>query len=807
MPLEFEALSPDELEAAAEAFAALTAAQLDEAIRIAMREAGITDDGPEPDPSDVDRIPVIWAAIVAAVLLPVLSESMTAAQRETVRAFDAAVERSTGRRLSTLLPGINEPLSTDLYLRNAENRLVGIGDELWQNARDGIAAGVAAGETQPQIARRVRDAASVTAPRSRTIARTESHGARNWVNMQTIRRVNQDFGVADAIQKEWQATGDDRMRPDHAAATGQTVPLNEPFTVGGASLDFPGDPNGPADQIINCRCGLLTVVDDDALGLITSGDTVTITAAQTYQEGDAVMPWSIERSHPDCSEGEWAVVKDDDGALEGCHETRDGAVAQIAALNAAESDDDDASGTSVTSFRNTAPWSGVLLVEGVPTGDGRQFALGALTWPELGSTTSLEIPLGWMYERSHGGMQTDKVVTVGRIDRIERRGSELHASGVLNLDSEWGREAARQMGTRTDPGFLAGVSIDADDPTDPVGLDAEFVFPEECPLSDGGGPDLEAAYVEGDDLDVKCMIPELVIYHSGRIRAATLVDIPAYVEARLYLDEEPPAPEASETEDETPADVLTAAAYTITIPEIAPAEWFDEPTEEPEIGAITITDEGHIFGYLAPKHVAHRGYRDRRVEVPTGNVDYGVWMNRATIVERGSAFERIATGPITMNCGHAPNTPKMRGASRQEHYDNSCSVVATARVGENGRGVWIAGALLPDVPGEQVRRMMACQLSGDWGPHRERPGKRELCGALLVPVPGFPRRSYQTVNVKAGLLTRSLTPLRFGYHMPVDPEPVGMRAAVESIAEAVGRGRETRVRTFAAELRGILRGD
>lgn len=46
------------------------------------------------------------------------------------------------------------------------------------------------------------------------------------------------------------------------------------------------------------------------------------------------MPWSIVQDHADCSG--WAVVKDDTGELEGCHDTEQDALDQLAALNAQE---------------------------------------------------------------------------------------------------------------------------------------------------------------------------------------------------------------------------------------------------------------------------------------------------------------------------------------------------------------------------------------------------------------------------------------------------------------------------------------
>lgn len=788
---ELEPQSLAELEEAADAFEALVTAGLAEVIAEVLGDDFNSIDPSTLSPSDIDRITVLWEAFVIGTLLPFLATSMASASEETAHALIAVLGNQ---------PFLNEPLDTQRYLAQAQNRLVGIGNELWFNARTAIAEGLAAGESIPDIAARVRDAAGVTEPRARVIARTESHGARNTVNAASVRRVASAFGTPTAFQRRWQAANDDRTRETHRRADGQTVPLSEPFRVGRASLDFPGDPSGPPEETINCRCTTITIIDVDALNLPASTDTLTLNAA-AYQIEESEMPWSIVEGDARCDTGEFAVVKDEDLELEGCHATREEAEAQIAALNASETEDDapNADAAMPATMRNTVPWSGTLVVEGTPTGDGRQFAAGSLTWPQLGETASLEIPLGWMYERSHGGMPTDKVVNVGRIDSITRNGNELRGTGVLNLDTEWGRKAAEQMGTREDPGFLAGVSIDADDPEDPRGLNIEYVFPDSCELSEGSAGDGLPGETEAPDpeMDMACMMPELEIYHTGRIRAATLVDIPAYVEARLYLDQ--PVPEGTPVEAESVDMPITAASYFMEIPDLPPAEWFDEPRDEPEIGAITITDDGRMFGYLAPKHVAHRGIRDKRVTVPMGNVDYGIWMNRVTIADDGrGGFARVATGPITMDCGHASASPRVVGAARREHYDNSCSVVATVRVGENNRGVWIAGAVLPGVTPDQIRRMMACQLSGDWGPHREKPGKRELAGALLVPVPGFPKRSSGFMSMRSGQLDSVTVPVRFGRVVPEQVTSFGVDAAAERIAASIGRDRASRVRAFAA---------
>ena len=49
------------------------------------------------------------------------------------------------------------------------------------------------------------------------------------------------------------------------------------------------------------------------------------------------MPWEIVTDHPECSG--FAVVKEGENELEGCHRTREAAQRQLAALYAQEEDD------------------------------------------------------------------------------------------------------------------------------------------------------------------------------------------------------------------------------------------------------------------------------------------------------------------------------------------------------------------------------------------------------------------------------------------------------------------------------------
>lgn len=57
-------------------------------------------------------------------------------------------------------------------------------------------------------------------------------------------------------QKSWQTMRDKKVRPAHVGALGQTVPIGQPFVVGGELLMEPGDTSLGASiwNVANCRC-------------------------------------------------------------------------------------------------------------------------------------------------------------------------------------------------------------------------------------------------------------------------------------------------------------------------------------------------------------------------------------------------------------------------------------------------------------------------------------------------------------------------------------------------------------------------
>lgn len=69
----------------------------------------------------------------------------------------------------------------------------------------------------------------------------------------------QELGTAEKV---WRSQGDSRVRTgdfNHLSADGQRVPADQPFTVSGESLMWPGDTSMGASigNVINCRCSAI----------------------------------------------------------------------------------------------------------------------------------------------------------------------------------------------------------------------------------------------------------------------------------------------------------------------------------------------------------------------------------------------------------------------------------------------------------------------------------------------------------------------------------------------------------------------
>lgn len=157
--------------------------------------------------------------------------------------------------------------------------------------------GVANGESMAKLTNRINEVFDqADRVRAHMIAQTETIGAMNQAAF--VYADNLPEGIVGS--KTWLAHHDQRTRPHHRLADGQTVPLSSKFAVGGFAMDHPGDPTAPPQEVINCRCGtaylppkmtLGSVVSAKSLeGLVPATTLAALTAIQAEREKKYPVP-------------------------------------------------------------------------------------------------------------------------------------------------------------------------------------------------------------------------------------------------------------------------------------------------------------------------------------------------------------------------------------------------------------------------------------------------------------------------------------------------------------------------------------
>jgi hypothetical protein len=373
---------------------------------------------------------------------------------------------------------------------------------------------------------------------------------------------------------------------------------------------------------------------------------------------------------------------------------------------------------------STGPrFRGTLTLEGVQTSDKRMIDPNGSTWRGLPMTMMA------MTKASHGGAPTTETQPAGAIDLVERRPGKTDGSFELYYEGfydtgEVGTESARL----TAAGVVTGVSIDfaviqseleilAEDeegwPTDWIEHynSIEILGATVCPFPafEGGTIELvEPLDAQGGDEPV-----------DAEAATSDLLDLDARLPA---LVASACAPCQSER-----AGALVAAGGPLR----PPADWFDDPQLDGPT-AIEIGDDGRIYGHLALWNTCHVGQLGQCITPPRSATNYASFRLHSTLTAEGT---KVATGTLVMGTPHADTHRRLSIGEVQAHYADTGQATADVATGEDRHGIWVAGAMRPDLTEAQMRAARGSVLSGDWRPSGT---GHELAGVLHVNVPGFP---------------------------------------------------------------------
>lgn len=207
-----------------------------------------------------------------------LQASMIAGTNPKTAALDIVgrINPATGRRVGGVI-GLNGP--QEKYLRAARLELSSTDNELLQNYLDRklrdrrldtyVLKAIKTGEAIPvdvQIKMAARYSDNMLKARGVMIGRSEMIETLNHAQWEAYNQgVSAGKIQENAVKKEWDSTGDNKVRESHKELDGEQVGLNEPFIspATGAAMMFPGDTSAGAggEDTIDCRCRVRYVVN------------------------------------------------------------------------------------------------------------------------------------------------------------------------------------------------------------------------------------------------------------------------------------------------------------------------------------------------------------------------------------------------------------------------------------------------------------------------------------------------------------------------------------------------------------------
>lgn len=192
---------------------------------------------------------------VSEIIQDGMAEVYAKNREETVAAISGAVPNTAtvsasfsvydGRYIRATLTETLPPFSKIAYKHLGQNTAIR------RKLQNEMSISILNGESQQKMAERIRAITGQTAKQARRVAQTERTRIQSQARSDAIHEAA-EMGIR--VTKTW-STRMRNSRDTHVALNGQTVLDGEKFiSISGAELEYPGDPNAPAAEVINCHC-------------------------------------------------------------------------------------------------------------------------------------------------------------------------------------------------------------------------------------------------------------------------------------------------------------------------------------------------------------------------------------------------------------------------------------------------------------------------------------------------------------------------------------------------------------------------
>lgn len=388
------------------------------------------------------------------------------------------------------------------------------------------------------------------------------------------------------------------------------------------------------------------------------------------------------------------------------------------------------------------------------TGDGRRFQTGGI---ELASTP---FPFEWARAREGGhdgavvigAVQEAVIATVGQAlkngwvtpEQVKSAGLDSSTEGVWAIGDLFDDVDREEMPRLAEDVAEAMHLIENGTLGPSVDLDSfEGIAVKEGTDEEVTWEMLEEAELAGEDLKVELLIT------AGRVRAATLVSIPAFAETSRPLTliaAEPAEGEAAASTKQVAALIASVAVQDRR----PPATAFEVP-ELNEPTPITFDwERGIVYGHIGLDGTCHAGFENVCVTLPQESEAYS-WFNRYPVETADGGL--TWAGRLTVGGHHADLSLTASGAMAVHDGKTTAAYVRAAR---DRFGIVVAGPLEPGLSEQAKAILSRRKVSGDW---RETPEGLSLVELLaLAPgprrlsEPGFPVATHVTSGRQTALV-------------------------------------------------------